>query len=458
MTFGLRSKSFLLPTATRAFLFALAVAVFCLPAPAESPKPYGLDSRPQARPYLAMPWLATGHLPPLLSQTGAFKDTPGMVPNNGLIPYDVIVPFWSDGASKSRYISVPAGQIQFAPTGEWLFPRGTVFVKTFCLATNETAPDPPRRLETRLIICDSQGGVYGVTYKWRPDNSDADLLDSNLEENISIKTATGMRLQTWYYPSRADCLTCHTTNAGMVLGVKTRQLNRDLLFPSGVTDNELRAWNHAGLFSPAIDEASIASFPKLAAIDDTSRSLEDRARSFLDANCAHCHRPKGTVAFFDARYDTPLDQQNLIDGHVLIDERIDNPRIIAPNDIWRSILYMRANTVEAYKMPPLARNEIDEKSMAVLRQWIQSLPGPPVLRPPVTSPKGGNYNQPVEVTLKAETDATIHYTLDGTVPTTSDPVYEKPIHLTGPTIVRARAFEKGFTMSITSQEIYMIGG
>jgi hypothetical protein len=143
---------------------------------------------------------------------------------------------------------------------------------------------------------------------------------------------------------------------------------------------------------------------------------------------------------------------------VLIDERIDNPRIISPNDIWRSILFMRANSVEAFKMPPLAHNELDQKNMALLRQWIESLPGPPVLPPPAISPHGGNFNQPVEVILKSETGATIRYTLDGTVPTTSDLLYEKPVQLTGPTILRAKAFKPGFTKSITAQDIFIIGG
>jgi uncharacterized repeat protein (TIGR03806 family) len=405
-----------------------------------------------------MPRLARAPLPPLLSQTGAFKDISAMTVNDGLIPYDIIIPFWSDGAVKSRWISVPQGKIAFAPTGEWVFPKGTVFVKTFELATNYSVPNSRRRLETRLLVCDATGAVYGVTYKWRPDNSDADLLDTNLEEAISITTTAGIRTQTWYYPSRQDCLTCHTANAGFVLGVKTRQLNRDFTFPSGVTDNELRAWNHAGLFDPGFDETMLPTFPRLARADDATRSLPDRARSFLDANCAHCHRPGGTVALFDARYDTPLAGQNLINGRVLIDERIDSPHLISPNDIWRSILYMRADSVEPYKMPPLAHNEVDVQSMTLLRQWIESLPGPPVLPPPEVSPKGGIYKQPVVVTLKAETGATIRYTLDGTVPTTSDLLYEEPIRLTAPTIVRARAFKPGFTKSITSQDIFMIGG
>jgi mono/diheme cytochrome c family protein len=231
-------------------------------------------------------------------------------------------------------------------------------------------------------------------------------------------------------------------------------LNRNYNYPSGVRDNELRAWNHAGLFDTNLDEADIKNFPKLANAADTSRSLEDRARSYLDANCAQCHRPRGTVAFFDARYDTPLAQQNLIGGRVLIDERIDGARVIAPNDIWRSILYMRTDTTEAFKMPVLARNTIDEQGMKLLRQWIESLPGPPVLPPPEISPRGGNFVRPVAVVLKSEPGAKIYYTLDGTVPTTADLLYEKPVLLSNPTILRAKAFKPGCSKSITTTEIF----
>src|SRR5258706_8256085 len=238
---------------------------------------------------------------------------------------------------------------------------------------------------------------------------------------MATHTASGVRTQIWYYPSRPDCRSCHTTPAGGVLGVKTRQLNRQLAFPSGVTDNELRAWNHVGLFEPGFEEASLPDYPTLARPDDATRTLEDRARSYLDANCAHCHRPGGTVANFDARYDTPLDRQALINGPILIDEGLDNARAIAPNDIWRSIAYVRVNTLEGLKMPPLAHEVLDNQSLALLRQWIESLPGPPVLSPPVISPRGGHYSKPVEVALKAaEAGGSIRYTLDGSVPNKSD--------------------------------------
>ncbi|HVW68413.1 MAG TPA: chitobiase/beta-hexosaminidase C-terminal domain-containing protein [Steroidobacteraceae bacterium] len=442
-----------------ALLASLSLAGIC-PAQESAPaaRPYGLKSRTVPKPYLGMPDTATGRMPALLSQTGVFKDTAHLIPSDGLIPYELQVAFWSDGANKLRWISIPKGKIGFSPTGEWTFPAGTVLVKTFELPVDDTNPAVQRRLETRLLVRDSKGGVYGVLYKWKPDDSDAELLSSSLTEDIPIKTASGgTRTQTWYYPSRKNCLECHNAHTSGVLGVKTRQMNHEFTYPSGVTDNELRTWNHLGLFEPSFKDADIAGFAQLAAETDTSRSLEDRARSYLDANCSQCHRPGGTVANFDARYDTPLDKQGLVNGPVLIDERIDHSRVIAPNDIWRSIAYMRVNTNGEIRMPPLARETIDEKGVALLRQWINSLPGRPVVAPPGISPAGGNFKSPVEVTLNvAEPGADIRYTLDGSTPTASDQHYDKPINITGPTVVRARAFKDGYTRSIASQAVFIV--
>jgi len=421
--------------------------------------PYGLDTRVVPKPYLRMPHDAGSAMPALLSQTGAFKDTRTLTPGDGLIPYEIRVPFWSDGAGKLRWLAVPKEQIRFAPQGEWTFPNGVVFVKTFELPVDDANPSVKRRLETRLIVRDSAGGVYGVVYKWRADNSDADLLSSSLTENIAVRTTNGgTRTQTWYYPSRKDCLQCHNSHAGGVLGLKTRQMNREMTYATGVTDNQLRAWNHLGLFTTKLNEGDISQFPTLAASDDSSRSVEDRARSYLDANCSQCHRPGVTVANFDARFDTPLERQGLVNGPVLIDERIDRSRVISPNDVWRSIAFMRVNTVGDIRMPPLARETIDSQGVELLRQWIGSLPGRAVVPPPQITPEGGNYSQALEVTLTdSEPEAEIHYTVDGSTPTASDPRYEKPIEVAGATVVRARAFKDGYTRSIVSQGVFIVG-
>ena len=427
--------------------------------PKTEPLPYGLSARIQPHAYLRMPRLANGKLPPLLSQTGAFDDLRTLRPAEGLIPYDLVVAFWSDGATKLRWVAVPSGRIEFSATGEWSFPQGTVFVKTFEFPTDERDPNVKRRLETRLLVCDGAGGVYGADYKWRADHSDADLLPGSMTEEIPITTATGsVRKQTWYYPSRKDCLECHNAKAGGVLGVKTRQMNRTFAYPSGITDNELRTWNHLGLFTPGFRDEDVAHFQKLASADDATRPLVDRARSYLDANCAQCHRPGGTVAYFDARYDTPLEQQELIGGPVLIDQGIDRPEIISPHDIWRSIAFMRMNTVGDIRMPPLARETIDARGVALMREWITSMPGRAVLDPPAISPVGGTYEGPLQISLhESEPGADIRYTLDGSVPSTSDTRYEQAITLTDSAIVRARAYKEGFTRSITAQEAFSVG-
>src|SRR5262249_26688771 len=133
---------------------ALGASRISSAVPIEASKKFGFGPRIETKPYLSMPLRADGALPPLLSQTGAFADTKNFSLAEGLIPYDLIVPFWSDGAVKSRYVSVPQEKIKFAATGEWVFPAGTVFVKTFELPVDETNPNLKRRLETRLLVRD----------------------------------------------------------------------------------------------------------------------------------------------------------------------------------------------------------------------------------------------------------------------------------------------------------------
>ena len=444
----------------RRFSASLDYAVYLNLAPTSGPAP---ASRGTTKAYLRLPSSESGAMPPLLSQTGAFKDTARLVPNDGLLPYELNYSFWSDGAAKSRWLALPneppaqPARIGFSPTGEWSFPAGTVLVKHFELATNEARPELKRRLETRFIVCTATGSVYGVTYKWRPDNSDADLLTNSLTEKIQVLTSSGVRTQSWYYPSRQDCRTCHTERAGGVLGLKTRQLNRAAISAEAKGQNQLSFWNQLGLFTPAIDEAKVDSYPKLAEPGDSSRTTEDRARSYLDANCAHCHRPGGTVATFDCRYDIPLPKQNLIDGQVLFDQGLDHARVIAPHDRWRSLALLRVLSLEGDKMPPLAHNVLDREGVTVLREWIESLPGPNVLAPPNLSPSGGKYTSAVEVTLAHdEPGVKLHYTLDGSEPTHTDPVYTGPIKLTGPTTLRAKAYKPGFTHSITAQQTFIV--
>lgn len=408
----------------------------------------------------------SGAIPSRLSETGAFLDIRTLAPHPDLLPYELNLSFWSDGAEKRRWIALPgrgeneSNRIQFSPNGAWTFPEGTIFIKHFEFPTGKEIParSNNRRIETRFLIRNSTGGVYGVTYKWRPDNSDADLLTTNTMELVRVNTGSDVRSQTWYYPSRVDCLACHTATAGHVLGVNTRQLNCNSTDRvTGAAKNQLRLWNEKEVFAPALNDSDIHRSPALPNVHDRSQSLQVRARAYLDVNCGYCHRPGGTVANFDLRFETPIERQHVIGGPVLIDHGIDRARVVAPNDIWRSILFMRVNTTGPLKMPPIGRHTVDADGVELLRSWIESLPGPPVLEPPVISPSGGIHDRPVVTVVlnHSDPDAIVRYTLNGRVPGPTAPVYKEPLELSDPATVRARAYRTGFTPSITVQETFV---
>jgi hypothetical protein len=433
---------------------------------ASTGQPYGLTNIGTMSPFFNMPSTYNGTLPPLLSQTGVFTNTPGMSPAGGLIPYQPNVSLWADNALKIRYMAVPNTgapytpnqQISFAPTGTWSFPAGTVFVKTLELQTNETNPNSLLRLETQLLVRDINGAVYGVTYKWRPDNSEADLLATSLSQDIVITTATGTRIQTWNYASPADCLTCHTPVANYVVGVNSRQLNGSFTYPStGNTDNQLRTLNRLGLLNPAFDEATITNFEKLSALTNLTASLQERARSYLDASCAQCHQPGGTGVTYDGRYDTPLVNQNITNFPASISLGLDNACIIKSKDPWRSVLLYRINTTNSDIQMPDFRTLIDTNAVQVFTDWINSLPGTPALAPPAITPNGGIFASPVNITLQApDSNATIYYTLNATLPTTNSFRYATPFMLTSNATVMANAFETGFNNSVAVQAIFTV--
>lgn len=373
-----------------AILRALLLLAVVARASGQSGGGYGLESPEPVAPYLngAFPASTPGadgapQPPAKLSATGAFANLASLTPAVGLLPYDVNAPLWTDGALKRRWIAVPndgvhnsAGErIGFSATEPWVFPVGTVIVKHFELRVNDGNPAAIRRLETRFLV-HGIDGYYGVTYRWRPDHSDADLLLRGESGNVVMTRADGsLETQTWSYPSRADCMGCHNASAGHVLGLRTWQLNGDLRYPeTGRTDNQLRALNHLGIFSPALDESQIGSYLRSHALDDTTATLETRVRSYLASNCAHCHRPGVTNAFFDARYDVPLAQQGMINGAVLYSQGIDGAHVIRPQSIAQSIMHLRMNTLGPESMPPIGKNVIHTEAVAMLEQWIESLP------------------------------------------------------------------------------------
>ncbi|MDZ4779305.1 MAG: PQQ-dependent sugar dehydrogenase, partial [Planctomycetia bacterium] len=225
---------------------------------------------------------AANSLPATLADAGVFTNLTALAPHAGFVAYDVNLPFWSDNAIKSRWFHVPTNRtITFGATNNWLFPTGTVWVKHFELELTNGVAESRRRLETRLLV--RHGGtdgsdVYGVTYRWGGSLTNATLVpEGGLDETFVIHDGGTMRTQVWRYPSRSECLHCHTraSQGGLALGFHTPQLNRDFQY-GGVTDNQLRAMNHAGYFSMPI--SNLYSLRALARLDDDTVSVEQRVR------------------------------------------------------------------------------------------------------------------------------------------------------------------------------------
>jgi uncharacterized repeat protein (TIGR03806 family) len=313
-----------------------------------------------------------------LSDTGVFRDTASVVlePSSGFVPYAVQSPLWSDGAIKRRWVAVPDGQsARFAETGAWTFPRGSVFVKHFELATDEARPDLLRRIETRLLVGGARGEYYGVTYRWNEAGTDAELVIEAQTEAIDVLLAdhTTRHLR-YFYPGPDDCGTCHHAEAGSVLGARTAQLNGEMQYPNGHIQNQLYAWSAAGMLDTALRGTDVARLQRLAAPDDETASLADRVRAYWAGNCSMCHGSLSDIrASWDARQETPLDEQGVILGPSQSATE-SGAVLIEPGDPGGSVLYGRSASDEpGVAMPPLGRSAADPAYVALLERWIRSL-------------------------------------------------------------------------------------
>jgi len=286
--------------------------------------------------------------PARLSETGLFLDTAALTPVPGLIPYDVAMPLWSDGAAKRRWMALPGeSRIGFHPTEAWSFPKGTLFVKHF--------ERPGRRLETRVLIHEAEGWT-GYTYRWNEAQTDAFLLDGALREDD------------WAFPSREDCMSCHTEAAGRVLGVRTRQLNRAFSYGS-VTENQIEVWNRLGLFERGAGDAErLEAFP---APDDSTAPVAARARAYLDVNCSNCHRPGAPApGSLDLRFDAPTPPDA---PPREMDAAPPHLSMLRPGARDASLLWITMRETGALRMPPLASLFPDEEGLRLVGDWIDAL-------------------------------------------------------------------------------------
>lgn len=308
-------------------------------------------------------------LPPTLADTGAFSNLTTLAPNPGIVPYDINVPFWSDHALKSRWFSVPNTNLTltFSATDNWLFPTGTVWIKHFELELTNGVPASRKRLETRFLVR-NPGGIYGITYRWNTTTNATLVPEAGMDELFTISDGGILSTQVWHYPSRSECQACHTAQSSYAGGFNTAQLNRDFSYDTATT-NQIEALRLAGYFGNSISNHFL--LPRLRPADDATVSREFRVRSYLEANCAYCHRPNGVVAAqWDGRISTPGPQTGIIDGNLHNNFGHLDARVIAPGSLTNSILFQRIAQLGSGHMPPLATSVVNTQAVALLAVWI----------------------------------------------------------------------------------------
>ncbi|MCH2362389.1 MAG: PQQ-dependent sugar dehydrogenase [Pirellulales bacterium] len=337
---------------------------------------------------------ANTDFPQKLSETGLFKSVADHIPADGVIPYDVNSPLWSDNAQKYRFIAIPGdGQIDFddvtypqappeAPPG-WRFPDGTVLVKTFAIETEVGNPESEVRLETRLLHhkrMDGEDNGYGAqvwrgyTYIWNDAQTDAVLAPlEGLDRELTIKdagAAGGKRKQVWHFPSRSECTLCHTMAARYVLGVTTMQMNRDYDY-GHFKMNQIEYLDRLGMFS-ASPEQTPEDLPKLADYHDDTEDVNLRARSYLQSNCSHCHRKwGGGNAEFTLLVNYTLEDGGLVG--VKPQQGLFNlldPELVIPGQPEKSMIYHRMTLDGLGRMPHIASNVKNSKAVDLIREWI----------------------------------------------------------------------------------------
>jgi uncharacterized repeat protein (TIGR03806 family) len=320
-----------------------------------------------------------------------FASVKGHATQPGVISYSVNSPLWSDGSHKERFFAIPDiaptdFQIDLSTKNGWNFPEGTVLVKSFALDIADGSQVSRRWVETRFLT--RQGNEWaGYSYRWNDEQTDAELvaaegLDREFVVSVppSPQHPEGLRRQAWHFPSRVECMVCHSRAANFVLGLSTAQMNKTHDY-GGIDEHQFNVLSQLGLLKTQRKDAEAtidpAKYPRLANPYDASESLEARARSYLHANCAICHiGAGGGNAQMELSHTASLKKLNAIDVEPLHHKfGLDSARLIAPGHPERSVLLHRIahRGPSSGQMPQLGTNVVDQLAVEMIREWIKEM-------------------------------------------------------------------------------------
>lgn len=304
-----------------------------------------------------------------------------MTPKDGVVPYTVAAPLWSDAAGKGRYIVLPeGGKVEFDVGELWEFPDGTVIIKTFWFDHDRRdLAAGYRMIETRLLYREA-GRWKAATYLWDDEQTEATLLKVGKRVDVSFIDEGGTsRVEQYIVPNLDQCSSCHERDdQDELLGLVTHQLNTEVTV-DGQAVNQLEWLAAQGLFSGTLP--GVQALPRL--VDPFGDApLDARARSYLHANCSHCHRPGGGASNSGLVYlaweEVPAKYGVCKVPAAAGPGTGDNYYDILPGHPEGSIMVFRMNSLDPeIKMPELPNRIIDTRGVELIEAWIAAMPAEP---------------------------------------------------------------------------------
>ena len=310
---------------------------------------YWMNWENNTRIYRLAPNPAVGkpsQFPRKLSDTGLFTDTPKQTPAAGVLPFEIAEPMWQDGATATRFIALPAGKSITSDKGLVIWPTESVLARTI------TWPATQQRIETQVLHFDGDSW-NGYSYRWNDQGTDAELVAADGAEFTVQK-------QPWRIHGRAECARCHNNWSGFAIGFQPDQL----VSIAGKKPAE----------SPGLFDSFFLNRLKshLVSSHDTKANLESRARSWLHANCAHCHRRHGGGSVpLMVNYDLPTAETMMWNEKPMRgDLALTDARVVSPGRPEQSVLLARIARSGNGHMPMIGAREVDPHGFQTLWDWI----------------------------------------------------------------------------------------
>ncbi|MGK4567426.1 hypothetical protein [Flavobacterium sp. 3HN19-14] len=305
-------------------------------------------------------------------------DIKNLSPSMNVIPYEPASGLFTDYAEKKRFVWMPAGvKATYTADNKVLeFPVGTVLIKCFYYTTVQPG-NTTRIIETRLMVRKSDRW-YFYEYLWNAEQTEANLVQAADFENGGVETFSFKKPNNevitidYRIPSESECYACHKINEVRTpIGIKPQNINHNFAYSDG-SKNQLQQ---------LLDQGYLESFPATitSTVDyhDTSQPIDLRFRSYVDANCAHCHQDQGRCDYRALRFNfaETLNPANL-GVCVVADEPISSSlqKLVSPGNHGKSVLnYRVASVEESQRMPLLGRTIVHDEGLALIQEWIDSL-------------------------------------------------------------------------------------